>query len=308
MGMNHLNEIEPLCRLTKPHLAIITNVGPVHIEFFKDEEEIALAKSEIFSGIENGGFALINSDNKHFKFLKKRAEISGILSNNILSFGESDKSNYQIEKSEVENVKTSKVFLKIENSGKNSQNISYKIASSSKALIFNSSIIIAALDIITNDVKPGISKLINFEDEAGRGKAFEAIFDDKKIIIIDDSYNASLPSMKAGIEHAAKLKSALNKNRVIVALGDMLELGEKSLELHEEITNYLKELEIDFSILVGDKISLATKRLNNNTYKIFPNSESASLEIKDLLQDGDILYVKGSRGIKMEKIIHKITE
>lgn len=312
MGMNHLNEIEPLCRLTKPHLAIITNVGPVHIEFFKNEEEIALAKSEIFSGIENGGFALINADNQHFDFLKKRAEISGISSNNILSFGESDKSNYQIEKSEVEDVKTSKVFLKIEDSdktsGKNCQNISYKIASSSKAIIFNSSIIIGALDIITNDINTGISKLINFVEEAGRGKAFEAIFDDKKIIIIDDSYNASLPSMKAGIEHGVKLKSALNKNRVIVALGDMLELGEKSLELHEEITNYLKELEIDFSILVGDKISLATKRLNNNTYKIFPNSESASLEIKDLLQDGDILYVKGSRGIKMEKIIHKITD
>ena len=59
MGMNHLGEIEPLSKLAKPDLAIITNVYPVHIEFFKNEEEIALAKSEIFSGLSHGGIALI---------------------------------------------------------------------------------------------------------------------------------------------------------------------------------------------------------------------------------------------------------
>ena len=66
MGMNHLNEITHLSKIARPHVAIITNVGPVHIEFFKNEQEIALAKSEIFAGLEENGVAILNADNIHF--------------------------------------------------------------------------------------------------------------------------------------------------------------------------------------------------------------------------------------------------
>ena len=83
IGMNHLGEIEPLSKLVKPDLAVITNVGPVHIEFFKDEQEIALAKSEIFSGLKNNGIALINADNQHFDFIKERAKSCKIKEENI---------------------------------------------------------------------------------------------------------------------------------------------------------------------------------------------------------------------------------
>ncbi len=87
----------------------------------------------------------------------------------------------------------------------------------------------------------------------------------------------------------------------------MLELGEKSVELHKEITNYLKKFHTDFAVLVGENMTKAAQNLSPNSYKTFPNSALASLEIVDLLQDGDILYVKGSRGTKMEKLIEKLT-
>ena len=96
MGMNHLNEIDPLSKLARPNLALITNVGPAHIEFFKNEEEIALAKSEIFHGLLEGGTALINRDNIHFEFLKKQAQSSKIKEQNLLSFGEKNPADYQI--------------------------------------------------------------------------------------------------------------------------------------------------------------------------------------------------------------------
>ncbi|MBP7710174.1 MAG: UDP-N-acetylmuramoyl-tripeptide--D-alanyl-D-alanine ligase [Rickettsiales bacterium] len=299
MGMNHLNEIEPLSRLARPHLAVITNVGPVHIEFFKNEEEIALAKSEIFAGLEPQGIALINRDNKHFEFLKKRAALLNV---KVASFGKNQESDYCIESSEIKAVDRSEILLKNKNT-----EISYSISTASKTAIFNSSIVAACLDLLTNRPETGLTTLTKLEDTAGRGKAFEIDCEGKKITIIDDSYNASVLSMHAGLEYAAELKNALAKKRVVAALGDMLELGEKSVELHKEITNYLKKFHTDFAVLVGENMTKAAQNLSPNSYKTFPNSASASLEIADLLQDGDILYVKGSRGTKMEKLIEKLT-
>ena len=302
MGMNHFNEIKPLSKLARPHLAIITNVGPVHIEFFKNEEEIALAKSEIFAGLNEDGIALINYDNLHFKFIKKQAEIAGLKTENILSFGSNLESNYCLQTSKITDINNSEISIITKNKNK----IFYKISASSKTMIFNSLIIAAALDLLTKDLNLGLIELSKIENIAGRGKAFDVFFDQKTITIIDDSYNASLPSMLAGFEYATELKNALKKKRVIAAIGDMLELGEKSVELHNEIAKYLNELKIDFVVAVGQRMTEMTKNLTN-PYKNFFDSTSASLEIQNLVQDGDILYVKGSRGTKMEKIIEKLT-
>jgi UDP-N-acetylmuramoyl-tripeptide--D-alanyl-D-alanine ligase len=207
-----------------------------------------------------------------------------------------------LKKSEIIDINNSEVSI----STKNKTKISYKISVSSKIMIFNSLIIAAALDLLTNDLNLGLIELSKIENIAGRGKAFDISFDQKTITIIDDSYNASLPSMLAGFKYATELKNAFGKNRVIAAIGDMLELGEKSVELHNEIAKYLNELKIDFVVAVGQRMTEMTKNLSN-PYKVFSDSTSASLEIQNLLQDGDILYVKGSRGTKMEKIIEKLT-
>lgn len=301
MGMNHLNEIEPLSRLARPHLAIITNVGPVHIEFFKNEEEIALAKSEIFAGLENDGIALINHDNKHFDFLKNRAALLG---KKISTFGKNTQSDYCLKYSKIKGIHNADVFF---TRPKNKCDIeSFEISTSNKSTIFNSIITAAALDLLSQNLHQGLTQLTKFENSLGRGKAFEINFEGKNLTIIDDSYNASVLSIKSGLEYAVELKSALNKKRVLVALGDMLELGEKSVELHEEVTNYLAQLHINFAVLVGQNMIESAKKLPKNSYKTFPDSSAASLEIQDFLEDGDIVYVKGSRGMKMEKIINKL--
>ncbi len=304
MGMNHLSEIEPLSRLARPHLTIITNVGPVHIEFFKNEEEIALAKSEIFAGLTADGIALINADNKHFEFLKKRAESYKIKDENLISFGEKNSANYQILDFKIIDFATAQVHAKL----KNSAEISYEIATSNPAIIFNSIMVLAALDLIGKDVELGVSQLKNLTIPEGRGKVYEINVSGKNIVIIDDSYNASVLSMHAGIEHLAKLKKILGKKRAVAALGDMLELGEKSVELHEEVANYLKTFHIDFAVMVGEKMTNAAKKLPKNSYQTFPNSSLASEQIQDLLQDGDIFYLKGSRGIKMENLIKNLID
>lgn len=290
MGMNHAGEIEPLSNLAKPHLALITNVGPVHIEFFKNEEEIAAAKAEIFSGLVGEKIALLNFDNPHFEFLKQQTR--GLTADlKMFSFGKKTGADYQILNDVIE--------AKLP-SGKK---ISYQLNSTHPATISNSIIVVACLDLLGNDFEKGISALKNLESKSGRGKITEW----KTISIIDESYNASLLSMHAGLEYAAGLKKSLGKKRVVAALGDMLELGEKSTEIHEKTLSFLSEFNIDFAVLVGEKMSAAAKKLPKNSYQTFPDSLSASLAIQDLLQDDDILYVKGSRGMKMENIIQNLT-
>lgn len=303
MGMNHLGEIEPLSKLTKPHLAIITNVGPVHIEFFKDEQEIALAKSEIFSGLVANGFALINRDNPHFEYLANRAKINNIKDENLLNFGTSHRSHYQITNQEIKGVNNSQVAVKL----KNNQTISYQVSCTNQAVVVNSAIAVVALDLFAKNFTNGIEAIKNYSSTDGRGKISEIQIADKNIVIIDDTYNASVLSMKAGIEHASNLKKILNKKRVICALGDMLELGEKSLELHHKVIAYLKEFNIDLAILVGGQMTNASSEIKIENFQTFANSNEAGLNTFNLLEDGDILYLKGSRGTKMEKIIEKLT-
>lgn len=301
MGMNHLNEISPLSQLTKPHLAIITNVAPVHIEFFKNEQEIALAKAEIFTGLKNDGIVLINRDNQHFEFLKKQAKKLDI--KNIFTFGENLESDFCLKEFFINGISQSKILLKHKE-----QEIKYQISTSNKANIFNSIIAVGTLILLLKKLEINLENLKNFKEKSGRGEILEVNCNNKKIIIIDDSYNASLPSIVSGIDYVISLKKSLNKKRVVILLGDMLELGEKSIALHEEVFKKLQNIasEINFIILVGLEMSKISNKLNSNFYKTFLNSELASDEIEDILEDGDILYLKGSRGMKLEKIINKL--
>lgn len=303
MGMNHPGEIEPLSKLAKPHIAIITNVGPVHIEFFKDEQEIALAKSEIFLGLQAGGLALINRDNPHFEFLHNRAKSCNINEENIINFGTSHRANYQITNQEIKGPNHTQVSLKL----KNGNVISYQVSCTNQAVVVNSAIVVIALEFFAKNFNIGIGAIKDYLNSAGRGKIFEININNKNISIIDDSYNASVLSVKAGIEHASNLKKILNKKRIICALGDMLELGDKSSELHEKVIGYVKEFNIDFAILVGKNMTQASLELESNSCKTFANSKEASEEINNFLEDGDIIYIKGSRGTKMEKILEKLT-
>ncbi len=303
MGMNHLNEIIHLSKIARPHVAIITNVGSVHIEFFKNEQEIALAKSEIFAGLEENGVAIINADNIHFEFLKQQAQSYKILDSNLVSFGNKNQADYQI--NDISIVESS--LSKIEAKTKNSQKISYLTGCSNQAVNFNSIIVVACLDLIGKDLNSGLAVLKNFSSSDGRGKVSDIIVNGKKITIIDDTYNASILSMKAGLQNCEKLKNILNKKRMICALGDMLELGEKSLEIHGEVLNFVKEKNFDQIILVGKKMDEVNQNIKLKNSKNYPDSISASLDFEGILNDGDIVYLKGSRGMKMEKIIEKLT-
>jgi UDP-N-acetylmuramoyl-tripeptide--D-alanyl-D-alanine ligase len=167
--------------------------------------------------------------------------------------------------------------------------------------------VVACLDLIGKDLNSGLAILKNFSSSEGRGKVSDIIVNGKKITMIDDTYNASILSMKAGLQNCEKLKNILHKNRMICALGDMLELGEKSLEIHREVLDFVKEKNFDQIILVGKQMNAVNQDVKLKNSKNYLDSTLASLEFSEILNDGDIIYLKGSRGMKMEKIIEKLT-
>lgn len=292
VGMNHLGEITPLTKLLEPDIAIVTNVGPVHIEFFKNEEEIALAKSEIFLGLKKDGIAIINKDNKHYEFLANKLKELNI--ENVVTFGQNTNSTYKLKNYQIKEINLTEVHV---------NDFSYQIPTSKQASIFNSVIAFACLNKLLGKSDLDLS---NFQETKGRGASLKKNIDGKNVLIIDDSYNASVPSIVAGLKYCLEIKNSLNKTRIVIAIGDMLELGEKSSELHGQIADKINELGIDFSILVGKEMTKISQKLPKDSFTTYPNSTLARQDIKNLLKDNDILYIKGSRGMKMEEIINNL--
>jgi UDP-N-acetylmuramoyl-tripeptide--D-alanyl-D-alanine ligase len=302
MGMNHLNEISILSKLAKPDIAIITNIAAAHIGNFKNEQEIALAKSEIFLGLKKNGLAIINRDNKYCNFLIKKASQLKIKSANIVTFGSSPKANYRLIKTTITNSTKASLIVATKNNGQ----VSYDINNINKSVANNSLIAIAALDLVGKNILTAIKTLKNFQIPNSRGSIIEIKQGRKNFTIIDDSYNANIASVAAGVEYLADLKNALKKKRSVAILGDMLELGKDAAKIHIEIAKYLKQFKIDYSLLVGDLMKNLAKKLNYKNCELYASSDQLALRIKDLLKDGDIVLIKGSRGTKMENIIAEL--
>jgi len=308
MGMNHLNEIRPLSQLAKPDIAIITTIKPVHIQFFKDEQEIALAKSEIFAGLNaSSGKVLINKNNPHYQFLYQQALQYGISVANIFSFSSQNQvlADYTIASSSIKTINNCQIEAKEHNNF-----INYQVNSINQAIIDNSIIILGCLHLLKINISLALQGLQNFSSSAGRGKLLELSCLQKKIILLDDTYNASEASMKLGIIDSVNYQKLLQNQRLVLVLGDMLELGEQSLDLHCKVLDFALQQKPNLLILVGNNFVKAVAnyvtKLQNTNFIVYSNSNLVACSIFGLLQNNDFIYIKGSRGIKMENIINNL--
>jgi UDP-N-acetylmuramoyl-tripeptide--D-alanyl-D-alanine ligase len=303
-GMNHMGEIEYLSKMINPDIAIITTVTSAHIGNFNNETEIAKAKSEIFSGLKKGGFAIINRDNQYFDFIKNEAMQYDISEDNIISFGFSETSDVRITSIEnVENQLSSKISILF---NKERENISYEINSIHQGVIFNSLIVFTCLKILNIDLNNVIKLFSDIQLRDGRGNILKIEKDNYHYTIIDDSYNANPTSTIAAIDYLNDIKRSNSNNNVTIILGDMFELGEREIAEHIKIGENLANSNIDKILLVGNLMKNINKNNLKNQIFYFKDSDQAAENINNIIDNGDIILVKGSRGMKMEKIIDKI--
>ena len=293
LGMNNSGEIRELTNIAKPNIAVITNVSNSHIQNFTNEKEIAKEKSEIFLGLENDGVAIINSDNVWRDFLVTEAKK---VNAKIHLFGCSKISNTQIIKLVAENEGSTVCYDKIKN-----WHLKYLNTTQAENAIASISVI-KELKLSTSKVTKVIS---NLKPLSGRGEKLIINFDnDKKTIIIDDSYNANPASMKAALYNFNNLRKKHPKFEAVVIIGDMLELGNSATKMHLNLVPILKSINPNLILTLGKYTKKINEKLNL-TIKCHSYFEINELikDIKKFIRPNQIILLKGSNGTGLWKLV-----
>ncbi|MBN1224359.1 MAG: UDP-N-acetylmuramoyl-tripeptide--D-alanyl-D-alanine ligase [Candidatus Aminicenantes bacterium] len=290
MGMNHAGEIRNLTRIAPPQIVLITNIQPVHLEFFEDMAGIAAAKKEILEGAEQGSTAVLNGDDPWVE------RISKDWSGEKVFFGLSDRCDVSAKNIRIKGWEGMSFILSY---GEIRQRISLPFFYETALYNYLAAVALGyAFSIPLNGI---CEQTHSLELYKMRGTLIHL---DGGMILIDDSYNSN----PAGLESTLKSVAGLPHKRKVAVLGDMLELGKDSAMYHrkagEQVFNYAYELLVTVGALsrVMAEAAIDSGMPQKQVYS-FSNTEEAADNIQELLESGDLILVKGSRGLKMENIV-----
>ncbi len=295
IGMNHAGEIEPLVKMVRPQVAIITTVEPVHLEFFAGIEAIADAKAEIFEGVEPGGAVVLNRDNSQFARLSRRAKQGGIA--RIVSFGVNKKADARLLDISL-HATCSAVHADILG-----HEVTYKLGMPGRHMAMNSLAVLAASSLAGADLALASLSLTQLVPAAGRGVRHTLVLPGGEVTLIDETYNANPASMAAALSVLGQAKVGPQGRRIAV-LGDMLELGATGPQLHRGLNDAIKAHHIDLVYCCGPLMRNLWDALSTGKRGGYADS-AANLEAQVLaaIRAGDAVMVKGSFGSKMKTIV-----
>jgi UDP-N-acetylmuramoyl-tripeptide--D-alanyl-D-alanine ligase len=298
IGMNHAGEITPLAKLVRPHVAIVTSIEPVHLEYFGSLEKIADAKAEIFAGVEPGGAVVLNRDNTQYERLANAAKAARI--ERVVSFGEHAAANARLIKVSLQ-AESSTVEANILG-----QIVTYKVGAPGRHLVLNSLAVLAAVSLVGADLALAALALNNLKPASGRGARTVLTVPGGTALLIDESYNANPASMRAAI--ALLGQAPVGKlGRRLAVLGDMLELGPTGAELHRALAPAIATAGIDLVFCSGPLMSALWEALPSRARGGYAETAGA-LEpaVLAAIQAGDAVMVKGSLGSKMGPIVRAL--
>lgn len=296
LGMNHAGEIRELSQMVKPNIAVITTISEAHLEFFNSCVEIADAKCEIFEGMAKNGIAIINIDNQYYgRVLDKLQKLA---MNNIFTFGKSMGADSQL--------------MRYKNQG---QNVHLQYAVSNKILVkaldivtplipehsaVNYAAVLQVAAVLNKDLEVTVRQLPKILPTEGRGKIVKAVYNNLNFDIICDYYNANPESLKASLLY---LKQLSNKQKIAI-VGDMLELGNDSVQLHQAMVPLIIDSAATKICLVGNHVRHIYDLLPQYIEKYhFDNVDTLIENMSELLSGNELILIKGSRGIKLDKIL-----
>jgi len=300
LGMNHAGEIAALSATLRPHIAVITTVESVHLEFFQSEEAIADAKGEIFGGMDGNGAAVLNRDNRHFDRLRDHAEAAGL--SRISSFGSDPAADVRLidvtllpDASEV-------------HASVHGKRVDYRLGAPGRHLVHNSLAAIAAVRLAGADPAEAARRLADFRAMSGRGMQCEIAIDGGRFRLIDESYNASPASMRAAIEVLGRCPCGPGGRRIAV-LGDMLEVGTTAPDLHAALAPVLAANGVAIVIAAGKHMKRLADALPPDIDAWHgPHSEAIRDRVLEAVRPGDVVMVKGSLGSRMVPIARALRE
>ena len=302
-GMNHAGEIRQLTHWVQPHASIITTVEPVHIEFFDSVEGIADAKAEIFEGMGGEGIAVINADNPYYKRIHDAATKAGL--DRILTFGVGAKALCRMQHYATEG------FESVVDATIAGTPVRYRLGAIGKHWGLMSVAVLAVVEGLGADLPKAAAALAQFSEPAGRGKIEELkVKGGGHLRLIDDAYNASPASMAAAFEKMSLIADGYEERpRTIAVLGDMLELGDHSIDLHVGLVPTLVNNHIDLVFAAGSFMRYLYEALPEEMrgdYDI--TAAGLAPKVVDRLQAQDLVLVKGSNGSRMREVVRAIRD
>lgn len=293
MAMRGKGQIDYLAKMARPSVAVITNVHMSHIGILGSTDAIAEAKSEILNYIPEDGAAILNQDDEYIGFLRARTRAR------IVSFGESPDADVRATSVGLDskgccafNVQTPSGSFDVRVPVPGEHNIKDALAA------------IAVGEVLGVDHESMREALAGFTPPEKRANVIPAR---RGFVVIDDTYNAS----PASVRSALKTLSMMEGGRKIAVLGDMLELGDHALNAHLEIGHAAREAGVDYLAAVGELAKLISRGAIDAGLPIssvgeYEDSWQAASELPSKLRERDVVLVKGSRAVKMERIVEAL--
>ncbi len=303
IGMNHAGEITPLTKMVRPHVAIVTTVGPVHLEFFPREQAIADAKAEIFAGLEPKGTAVLPADNKHFRRLKDAAERAGAVIDTFGGPRQEPHTRWQYLEGSIGPADQPQTIKAQGPRGL----FSYQLGAHGVHQAENSLAVLAAIDAAGVPLSSCIGELKDFSSGAGRGQMEEFRTAGGLIRLLDESYNANPLSMAAALQSHFMASSVGHASRRVAVLGDMRELGDTSRQLHAALLQPITAAQIDLVFACGPHMAALYDALPAPQRGAYAErSEELIQSLLDVVRPGDVIMIKGSLGTRMAPIVEAL--
>ena len=283
MGANQPGDIKYLCEIAEPTHGLITNISSSHLEGFHSIENILETKGALFHYLENG-ISFINYADERVKSINNRGD--------KVTYGLNAECDFP---ADIHHDNNGSILLTID---------AQEIKTKSKNLSFVKNIIAVSAVSVTLEIEWELlqERILTFKPPRGRCKVLTY----NSITIIDDTYNANLESCVAAIDY---LMAFSGSGRKILVLGDMLELGVASTQQHEKLGSKCSEANLDAVFTIGKETKSTQSVINGIPINLhYHNSDDLISSLKSQLKDNDKILFKGSRGMKMEKIISGVFE
>ncbi len=291
LGMNDFGEIRELVSIAEPDIGAITNIGRAHLEKLGDLEGVARAKGELVEDFDRGKTFVVNNDDPYIREIAQNTDCRkiyyGIDSRDVDVYAENIKTEgtTSISFDLVIGDKSSNVRLR----GIGKHNVMNALCAASISM---------SLGITPEEIQAGLERY------SPAYMRLEIIESPQGYTIINDTYNANPDSVIKALEELSALK---NNNRTIAVLGDMLELGNNSAKEHKQIGELINELSIDYTICMGKYSKCIKEGIRDKQKVSYVESHlEASELLKSMAEKGDLILIKGSRGMMMEKIIQNL--
>ncbi|AKM07740.1 UDP-N-acetylmuramoyl-tripeptide--D-alanyl-D-alanine ligase [Pelagerythrobacter marensis] len=282
-------------RLTRPDIAIFTNVLPAHLEFHRDLATIARRKSAIFQGMRAGNVAILNRDMAEWERVHLAARSRGL---QVINFGTSD--DCQVRLIDYDSG-SGRIVAEAWGEQK-----TFTLGAAGEHMAHNALAVVATLSALDRDPRPALSRLAGFSALEGRGREFSARINGARVTVLDEAYNANPGSMEAAI---ALLGSKSDAGRRIAVLGEMAELGPNSIDYHTALAQQIAREPIDRVYALG--------ALYDGFWDLLPGARKAArpCSLEELqaalfadLADGDVVLFKGSHSTGLHQIISQIID